>query len=696
LFGESRWLGLLLLTATMLSPIVGLSGLIGVLSALLISRLAGFDVWDSKSGILAFNSLLICLAFSYYIPVNWMAQHIILYIALLVLISTSTFILYIILNWILSSRLHMSSMSLSFSVVAISLWLFLAHKGVFASVSEHKVLLTYYDPILPAFLKGYFHAMGSLFFMPYTIAGLFVTIALVLSTRIGFILSLIGWSVSYVLLGMFHIQVIDGISYQGFNLILVFLAMGGIFLLPGISAWFYALIAAIVAFFITIVMPQLNPAYSPPVFALPFNLSVIFFVFALRLRLNNSHPYVNDWSITTPEKNLEFYLSRMKRFSRVGVPQFSLPVNGEWLVTQGFHGALTHKYEWAYAWDLEIQNQQGKRWRDNELSVSDYFAFGKPVMVTADGTVVKVVDSIEDNVVDSINTKYNWGNYVSVSHGYGLYSLYAHLKHNSISVKPGEYIRKGDKIGLVGNSGRSPRPHLHFHVQLGIEAGSKTKLVNIVNYKVQTRPNNYEFVGCDIPKEGQFISSIQVSSNLQEQMHLQLGQTQKFDVKTKNGIFQEDWIVDLDFLGAFRIYSSTGTVLEFSVFNGVYNALNIRKRKLNSLFAFAILLSRLPDAESQNIEWKDTPSLSVILNDIFRNLYLIIAPIFSCFKFTTETQMVYKDRIHYLKSATKLKVLGLTIRKWSGQVEIEQKKGIRLIKLDINDKNVLEAKASCA
>ncbi len=694
LFAESRWLGLLLLIATMLSPIVGLSGLLGVLSALLISRIAGFDVWDSKSGILAFNSLLVCLAFGYYIPVNWMAQHTLLYLALIVLISVSTFILYLILNWFLNLWMHLPSMSLSFSLIAITLWLFLAHKGIFSTLMEHKALLTNYDPVLPDFLNGYFHSMGSLLFMPYTLAGILVTVALLLSTRIGFILSIIGYSVSFILLKVFNIHVIDGISYHGFNLILVFVAMGGIFLLPGLSAWFYALIAAIVAFFITIVMPQLNPAYSPPVFALPFNLTVIFFVFALRLRLYNTHPYVNDWGVTTPEKSLEFYLTRLKRFTRIGVPQFSLPVNGEWLVTQGFHGAVTHKFEWAYAWDLEIQDQQGKRWLDNELSINDYYSFGKPVMASADGTVVKVQDGIADNAIDAINTRDNWGNYISISHGYGLYTFYAHLKLNSVTVKPGDIVRKGDKIGFVGNSGRSPRPHIHFQVQMGIEAGSKTRLSHIVNYRIQTRPNNYEFIGSGVPKEGQFISSLLSSSNLQEMMHMQFGQSHKFDVTTKHGTFKEEWMIDLDFLGAFRAYSSKGTVLEFSTYNGVYNALSIQRRRLNSLFAFAILLSRLPYAESQNLEWKDTPSLSVVLNGFFRNIFLILAPVFSLFRFTTSTQMLEKDKIVYLKSITKLKILGLTIRNWSGQIELEPGKGIRQIRLDINGKNVLEASSS--
>ncbi len=55
---------------TFISPIVGLGGLIGLIFALLSSRLLGFESWESQGGIMAFNSLLISLAIGYYYPYN--------------------------------------------------------------------------------------------------------------------------------------------------------------------------------------------------------------------------------------------------------------------------------------------------------------------------------------------------------------------------------------------------------------------------------------------------------------------------------------------------------------------------------------------------------------------------------------------------------------------------------------------------
>jgi murein DD-endopeptidase MepM/ murein hydrolase activator NlpD len=48
--------------------------------------------------------------------------------------------------------------------------------------------------------------------------------------------------------------------------------------------------------------------------------------------------------------------------------------------------------------------------------------------------------------------------------GDGVYAFYAHLQPGSIKVKVGDKVRRGQVLGLVGNSGNSTEPHLHFHL----------------------------------------------------------------------------------------------------------------------------------------------------------------------------------------------------------------------------------------
>ena len=56
------------------------------------------------------------------------------------------------------------------------------------------------------------------------------------------------------------------------------------------------------------------------------------------------------------------------------------------------------------------------------------------------------------------------GNAVTLDLGADRYALYAHLRPGSIRVSPGDRVRRGQVLGLVGNSGNSTGPHLHFQV----------------------------------------------------------------------------------------------------------------------------------------------------------------------------------------------------------------------------------------
>ena len=103
-----------------------------------------------------------------------------------------------------------------------------------------------------------------------------------------------------------------------------------------------------------------------------------------------------------------------------------------------------------------------------------YRAYGAEVLAVANGSVVATKDGIPENVPGptsravAITSDTIGGNHIVLDIGGGRYAFYAHLQPGSLKVKVGDRVTRGQVIGLVGNSGNSTEPHLHFHVSDGI------------------------------------------------------------------------------------------------------------------------------------------------------------------------------------------------------------------------------------
>ncbi len=69
-----------------------------------------------------------------------------------------------------------------------------------------------------------------------------------------------------------------------------------------------------------------------------------------------------------------------------------------------------------------------------------------------------------DGVIASVGRDHGMGNMLTINHSYGVKTRYGHV--SKVLVKKGEYVKRGQKIALVGNTGRSTGPHLHYEVYL--------------------------------------------------------------------------------------------------------------------------------------------------------------------------------------------------------------------------------------
>lgn len=90
---------------------------------------------------------------------------------------------------------------------------------------------------------------------------------------------------------------------------------------------------------------------------------------------------------------------------------------------------------------------------------------GREVVAAANGIVVDVHDGEYDRCTGESSECSGYGNYVFLRHADGRYSFYGHMSTDSIVVQLGEFVACGEHIGMVGSSGHSSGPHLHFEVR---------------------------------------------------------------------------------------------------------------------------------------------------------------------------------------------------------------------------------------
>lgn len=156
-----------------------------------------------------------------------------------------------------------------------------------------------------------------------------------------------------------------------------------------------------------------------------------------------------------------------------------LPFNkkGKWLYEAEGHknsrflaeGRATYPQRFAIDWIFI--NNNGEFAKSNIRENKNWHTYGLELISVADGIVVDVKDDIIENeplaeeVAVHITRETIGGNYVIIDIGNDIYAFYGHLIPNSLKVNIGDKVKKGQVIGLLGNSGNSDLPHLHFHLE---------------------------------------------------------------------------------------------------------------------------------------------------------------------------------------------------------------------------------------
>lgn len=135
-----------------------------------------------------------------------------------------------------------------------------------------------------------------------------------------------------------------------------------------------------------------------------------------------------------------------------------VPINSDKIITTSYYGKRRYKYQGKIVEDFH-----------HGVDIVPSPCNNNEILAFEDGVVTGV---------QKIGEQYKTGCYVRIKHSNGLYTLYYHLKSNTIVVNKGDSVKKGQKLGIIGTTGQSTGIHLHFQ----IDKGSSSSSINPYDY----------------------------------------------------------------------------------------------------------------------------------------------------------------------------------------------------------------------
>lgn len=178
--------------------------------------------------------------------------------------------------------------------------------------------------------------------------------------------------------------------------------------------------------------------------------------------------------------------------------RYILPFKGTYYVE---YGGIKEKdsHSWnlinqRYAYDFEIR-KNNLPYHDDYKVCSNFYCYNDELIAPLDGIVIDIQNLYNDTRVLENRPVINdcpdpRGNYILIKHNNNEYSLIAHILKDSFKVKIGDFVKTGDILAKVGNSGNTEGPHIHFQVQDGINFyTSKSIPISFKNIKINSKLN---------------------------------------------------------------------------------------------------------------------------------------------------------------------------------------------------------------
>lgn len=637
-FSDNSAFAAILILVSFADIYAGLAGLMSVIITNLTGILFGFDKRVINKGLYGFNSLLVGLCLGIYFSPGILLTIIILLAAVLTLFIAVSLqgvigkyglpylsVPFLIGAWILT----LSTKNMSF--LGISERGIFTYNELYTMGGNHIVqIYEWWNSVgIIKPLKIYFISLGAILFQYNVLSGIFIAVGLLYFSRISFTLSLLGFFTAFFFYDLVGVNISEtNYSYIGFNYILTSIAIGGFFVIPSLRSYLWTIFLVPLVALFTLSLSTIFTTVSLPIFALPFNLIVLLFLYALKFRTRPSKRLAEVIiQQNSPEKNLYSFQNDTERFRRDMIP-VNLPFFGIWNVSQDYDGEHTHKGAWKHALDFNITDNNGRQFIKEGDLPEDYFCFNKPVLAPSDGYIESITDNVEDNIIGKVNLKENWGNTVIIRHNNYLFSSMSHLRKNSITVKPGDKVKQGDIIGKCGNSGRSPYPHLHFQMQTSEYIGSPTVYYPI-SYFIEHNDDDYKLKNFSVPIKDSKVSNVEKNDLLCNGFDFVPGKRLCFETSIKAENNRVIWEINTDeFNNPFIKCLSSGAIAWFSNDGSLFMFNHYVGPKETLLYYFFQATFKVQLGFYNNLHINDNFPLNLIMKNPLLFFQDFVAPFF--------------------------------------------------------------------
>ena len=694
-FSDNKFFGAILLIVSLFDIWAGLAGLLAVMATIVVALALGFSHFQIEKGSYSFNSLLVGLG------TGLMFSPSIELVVLVFFAALITFLITIAIEGFLT-KYALPFLSIPF---LIGMWVVvlasrdlqsigLSERGIYTANELHTLgggfLVAIYNWInnlvIPHVITTYLYSLGAIFFQYSLLAGFVIAIGILVYSRISFLLSLVGFLTAYYFYSFLGADIAQyGYTYIGFNFILTAIAIGGHFVVASKHSFLWVVLLLPIVVLFTLSLTKVLVPYQISIYSLPFNIVVLLFLYILKLRVNTKgQPKEVSLQLNNPEKNIYYQEQAENRFRWLHYHPISLPVHGQWKISQAEDGEYTHRGDWKHAWDFVLTDKNGKEYKNEGDFVEDYLCYGKTIIAPGAGTIVEVIDGLEDNTIGDMDVLNNWGNTLVIKHTDYLYSQISHIKKDSFKVKKGNFVKKGEALALVGNSGRSPYPHIHFQLQKTPSVGSKT-----IDYPIDHfRTSRGVIENFKKPKLADLVANIKTTELISKSLKFIPGQTIHVSYQNERISTDETWLVETDFYNNVYIVNQESNSYAYLHQDGVVHYFqNYSGSKKTALYHFYLALFQVPLGFYQDLEVQDTIPSNLVFSKYRMVLQDFLIPFYTMFKAEYTLKNISIDN----EMLPKVIELGAEVKKTS----FNTSKTFQEYTILLNENNLIEISTDC-